>query len=84
VRPGARRDHVGGAHDGALVVQVRARAVDQAATAAALALLATALGVRPSALSLQRGATSRVKVITVAGNVTELARRRDELLADAI
>jgi uncharacterized protein len=46
VRPGSSRPGVGGGHDGALVVRVSARAVDGQATAAALATVAAAFGVR--------------------------------------
>jgi hypothetical protein len=58
---------VGGEHDGALVVRVSARAVDGKATAASLAALAAAFGVRQRAVTLVSGATSRVKVVDVAG-----------------
>jgi len=67
VRPGSAHPGVGGEHDGALVVRVRARAVDGKATAAALAALAAAFGVRQHAVTLVSGATSRVKVVDVAG-----------------
>ena len=67
VRPGSARPGVGGEHDGALVVRVSARAVGGKATAAALAAVATAFGVRPHEVSLVSGATSRVKVVDVAG-----------------
>jgi uncharacterized protein YggU (UPF0235/DUF167 family) len=58
---------VGGEHDGALVVRVSARAVDGQATAAALAAVAAAFGVRRAAVSLVSGAASRTKVVEVAG-----------------
>jgi uncharacterized protein YggU (UPF0235/DUF167 family) len=67
VRPGSARPGVGGEHDGALVVRVRARAVDGRATAAALTEVAAAFGVRPGAVTLVTGATSRTKVVDVAG-----------------
>jgi uncharacterized protein YggU (UPF0235/DUF167 family) len=67
VRPGSARPGVGGAHDGALVVRVSARAVDGQATAAALAAVAAAFGVRPHAVTLVAGAASRTKIIDVAG-----------------
>ncbi len=67
VRPGAARPGVGGEHDGALVVRVSARAVDGAATAAALAAVAAAFGVRPQAVTLVSGARSRTKIVDVGG-----------------
>lgn len=63
VRPGSSRTSVGGSHDGALVVRVSARAVDGKATAAALAALADALGLRAAQVRLVSGATSRTKVV---------------------
>lgn len=65
VRPGAGRTAVGGVHDGALVVRVSERAVDGRATRAALAALASALGVRPRQVTLVSGATSRTKVVEI-------------------
>jgi len=67
VRPGSARPGVGGSHDGALVVRVSAPAVDGRATAAALAAIAAAFGVRPHAVRLVTGATSRTKVVDVDG-----------------
>ena len=67
VRPGAARAQVGGSHDGALVVRVSAPAVGGRATAAALAAVAAAFGVRPSAVRLLTGAASRTKVVEVDG-----------------
>lgn len=67
VRPGASRTQVGGAHAGALLVRVSAPAVDGRATEAALAAVASAFGVRRRAVTLVSGATSRTKVIDVAG-----------------
>jgi uncharacterized protein YggU (UPF0235/DUF167 family) len=67
VRPGSARPGVGGEHDGALVVRVSARAVDGKATAAALGAVAAAFGVRQHAVTLVSGATSRTKIVDVAG-----------------
>jgi uncharacterized protein YggU (UPF0235/DUF167 family) len=67
VRPGSSRPQVGGSHDGALVVRVSAPAADGRATAAALAAVAAALGVRPKAVRLVTGVTSRTKVVEVDG-----------------
>jgi uncharacterized protein YggU (UPF0235/DUF167 family) len=65
VRPGAGRTAVGGAHDGALIVRVAQPAVDGRATEAALAAVATALGVRRRQVALVTGTTSRTKVVDV-------------------
>ena len=67
VRPGSAREAVGGSYDGALVVRVSAPAVDGRATTAALAAIAAAFGVRPRAVRLVSGATSRTKVVDVDG-----------------
>ena len=67
VRAGSPRPGVGGEHDGALVVRVSARAVDGQATAAALAAVAAAFGVRRQAVTLVAGAASRRKIVDVPG-----------------
>jgi uncharacterized protein len=75
VRPGSARPGVGGEHGGALVVRVSARAVDGKATDAALAAVAEAFGVRRQAVTLVTGASSRSKIVDVAGaEPTVLAR----------
>ena len=75
VRPGASRTRVGGVHADRLVVAVTARAVDGAATAAALEALADALVVRPRFVALVSGATSRDKVVEVADEAVDDAVR---------
>ena len=75
VRPGSAHPGVGGEHDGALVVRVSARAVDGKATQAALAAVAAvadAFGVRRSAVGLVTGASSRVKIVEIAGGDSRL------------
>jgi uncharacterized protein YggU (UPF0235/DUF167 family) len=67
LRPGSARPGVGGEHGGALVVRVSARAADGRATAAALAALAAAFGVRPQEVTLVTGAASRTKIVDVTG-----------------
>jgi uncharacterized protein len=67
VRPGSARPGVGGEQAGALVVRVSARAVDGKATEAALAAVAAAFGVPRSAVTLVTGASSRTKIVDVAG-----------------
>lgn len=71
VRPGASRTLVGGTHDGALIVRVGAQAVDGLATESALRALAKAFGVRPRAVTLISGTTSRTKVVDVDGGTPE-------------
>jgi len=85
VKPGASRTAVGGRYDGpsgaALVVAVAARAVEGQATKAVLQAVAEALGVRRSAVTLVRGATSRDKLLEVAGNEAEIGPKLKQLLA---
>lgn len=65
VKPGASRTIVGGDYDGALVVAVRARAVDGKATEAALRALAEAVGATSRDVRLVSGTTSRTKIVEV-------------------
>lgn len=75
VRPGSSRTSVGGEHDGALVVHVQPRAVDGAATEAALRAVADAFGVPRRDVRLVTGLRSRTKVVTVDGaDPADLAR----------
>jgi uncharacterized protein len=67
VRPGSARPGVGGEYAGALVVRVSARAVDGKATEAALAAVATTFGVHRTAVTLVAGASSRTKIVDIAG-----------------
>ena len=84
VRPGAGRTRVGGSYGGphgpALIVAVSAPAVDGKATEAVRRALADALGVRPAAVTLRVGATSRDKVFVVDTGEAEAAAgpRRSE------
>lgn len=95
VKPGASRTAVGGCYPGpygpALVVAVAAPPVDGRATEAALRALADALGIRPSALALTKGAASRDKLVTVDNPPADLddwvrarrdGARRDGTLRD--
>lgn len=70
--PGAAADRIDGwGVDGdgraVLKVRVRARPVEGEANAALLKLLAKALGVSKSTVTLQRGGQSRIKRILIAG-----------------
>jgi uncharacterized protein YggU (UPF0235/DUF167 family) len=84
VRPGASRTAVGGRYDGpggtGLVVAVAARAVEGQATKAVLEAVAAAFGVRRSAVTLVRGATSRDKLVEIEGDETQLHSVHQALL----
>jgi uncharacterized protein YggU (UPF0235/DUF167 family) len=83
VKPGAGRTRVGGRHDGphgpALIVAVPAPAVDGRASEAVRRAVADAFGVRPAAVRLRIGATSRDKVFTVEADAGRIGSRLREL-----
>ncbi len=81
VKPGASRTRVGGAYGDRVVVAVSARAVDGAATEAALAAVAEAFGLRRRQVWLVAGATSRDKVVGLDLDGEAAERRVAELLA---
>jgi uncharacterized protein YggU (UPF0235/DUF167 family) len=64
VTPGAREESVA-LSDSAVLVKVRAPADKGAANEAVIEVVARALGLAPSRVSLLRGATSRQKVLAV-------------------
>lgn len=80
VRPGSRREAVGGAHDGVLVVRVAAPAVDGKANVAVRAAVAAAFGLRPRDVELVRGTRARRKRLRLAGDAAVLGARAAELL----
>ena len=84
VRPGARVDAVGGRRDGprgpALLVAVRARAVDGQANAAVEAALAEAFEVRRADVGIVAGYRSRDKVVEIRGGEPALQARLAALL----
>ena len=65
VTPGARSEMLEVA-DGKLLAKVRVKPEDGKANTAVIALIARALGVAPSRLTLLRGATSREKQFRIA------------------
>ena len=81
VHPGSRRGEVGGDYDGALVVRVRARAVDGAASDETLRAVADAFGVSPSMVDFIHGRRSRTKILEVRGDEPSLRTRLAELRA---
>ena len=83
VQPNARRSEVGGLHGDALKIRIAAPAVDNKANGALIEFLARALGVAKSAIIIRQGATSRRKVVEIAGG-NEIAKRLEALAASRI
>ncbi|MCR6671166.1 DUF167 family protein [Devosia ginsengisoli] len=84
VTPNAGRDAIEGIEirdDGSCVLRIRVKAVPDKgkANAAAVALLAKALGVPKSAISVAAGDTSRFKTLAVSGDGAVLAAGVDAL-----
>jgi uncharacterized protein (TIGR00251 family) len=67
VVPRASRSEVIGEHDGVLRVRIAAPPVDGAANDELVRLLARTFGVPRSAIEIAGGATSKLKMISVAG-----------------
>ena len=78
--PGARRNTVGGAHDGALRVRVSAPADQGRANDAIAKALSQALGLRPAQIELIRGHTSRRKVFAIHDPPEKIEQRIAELM----
>ena len=66
VTPGARVESLE-ITEGRLIAKVRVKPEDGKATQAVLALIAAALSLAPSRVSLLRGATSREKLVRIEG-----------------
>jgi len=80
VTPRAAKERVGPYRDGELRVRVTRPPVEGEANDAVRRLVASAIGVPPSALTLDAGARSRRKRYTIAGlSEAELAARLDRL-----
>ena len=71
--------------DGTPVLKVRVRAAphEGMANTALTALLAKTVGVPPSRVTLQAGATSRVKTLAIEGAAAELSARLTQSLGKA-
>jgi len=65
---------LGGQHGNAVKVRLAATPVDGAANEALIRFIALRLGVPRSAVTLERGATSREKTVKVEGIAVEAAR----------
>jgi hypothetical protein len=77
VQPRASRSEiVGWRADGALSVRVAAPPVEGRANAALAALLADALDLRPSAVTVERGTRGRDKLVRVEGLTPAAVRQR--------
>jgi uncharacterized protein (TIGR00251 family) len=77
VQPRASRNEIGAADpDGTLRIRVTAPPADGEANEAVLKLLSKHLGVPKSALTIVRGATTRNKVVEVAGLTEDELRPR--------
>jgi uncharacterized protein (TIGR00251 family) len=76
VSPRARRSEVVGRHGDAWRVRVAAPPADGRANEATLALVAGALSLRPGAVTLVAGGSSRDKVIEVSGLAADEVDRR--------
>ena len=79
VHPGSKHPGVGGTHDGDLIVRVRERAVNGAATEAVVRAVADAFDVPVRTVSVVRGLTSRKKTLEILGHVVALSARLAEL-----
>ena len=75
VTPRAKRDEIAGVRDGVLLVRVTAPPVDGRANEAVCRLIAKAVGVPPSRVSIVRGHTARDKQVSIEGMSDEDARR---------
>ncbi len=80
VQPRASRNTISGMRAGILRIRVTAPPVDGQANAAAIALLAQALDVPKSAITLVRGASSREKTLAVESMSQEEVNQRLNLL----
>jgi len=76
---------IGSLSDGRAILKVRVRAVPEAgqANAALLGLIAKSLKLPGSAVTLETGATARLKVLRIAGDPAELAARLAALVKNA-
>ena len=78
LQPSAKRNEIVRFEDGVLHLRIAAPPVKGKANAALLAFLSDIVGVSKSRLSIERGATSRMKVIVVEGMSQEEVRERIE------
>lgn len=73
-QPGAKRTEIVGVLDGQIRVRLAAPAIDGKANVELIRFLAQRLRVRRAAVTIRRGATSRIKVVEIAGVDLEACR----------
>jgi uncharacterized protein (TIGR00251 family) len=76
VVPGASRDHVVGRHGQGLKIRVTVPAQRGQANQRAIELLAAAIGVKPSQISILRGISSPNKLMSIQGIGDSVLRQR--------
>lgn len=74
VSPRAKRNAIGGIHDGMLKISLTAPPVEGAANAALIKLLAKTLGVSKSSVTIVSGQSSRTKRVRIVGVDAERIR----------
>ena len=67
VQPGVRKNSITGYSDSVLRVKIAAPPVEGKANKELIAYLSGILGVRKSAINIEKGRTSRNKIISIAG-----------------
>jgi uncharacterized protein (TIGR00251 family) len=75
VQPRASRNEVAGVHGDALKVRLTAPPVDGAANEALVEFLATTFGIPVRAVTIVAGASSRTKIVQLAGITEDRVRR---------
>ena len=68
VKPNARASRLDGQDDGTWIAQLRAPPVDGKANAELIALVARHFGCRKADVAIKRGATSRIKLVSIDRN----------------
>lgn len=79
VQPRASRDEIAGVYGDALKVRLMAPPVDGAANEALVSFLATTFGVPTRAITIVAGASSRTKIVELAGVTEDRVRRLGHL-----
>lgn len=75
VQPRSSVNEISGLHGDVIKVRLTAPPVDGAANAALVELLASALGISKSAVTIVAGASSRSKIVELAGVTEDRVRR---------